>query len=67
MRTRIINQKSGNQTGIQLSSIDSECSGWLERPLDKHGVWGALKEMNGEKARQDGFHTRFSNLCRRVV
>jgi hypothetical protein len=27
-----------NVDAIQLSSIDSEGSGWLERPFDKHGV-----------------------------
>jgi hypothetical protein len=31
-------------------------------------VFRVLKEMNGEKApSQDGFHVRFSDLCRRVV
>ncbi|GLT54980.1 hypothetical protein SLA2020_281380 [Shorea laevis] len=29
-----------NVDGIQLSSIDSEGSGRMERPFDKHGVWG---------------------------
>lgn len=62
MRTHIINQKSGNQTWMESNSlllILKAVAGWRGHLINM--VFGALIDMNGEKApSQDGFHIRFS-------